>query len=290
MKEKLNRIIFPYSIISITYFIFFSIAYWVQYKYLEIEDIYFGYWLPITISAIIVWFILRKKLQQLIISEKLYSFTLFITWILLTASIIASTFYLNRKNGKITSLNYPEEIFIHPATMYYSIKNAKIDTSNYKFSVSKSSVDRGNEIGVGCYYVSPLIHKEKTFHDSHQVWIGLLIGKKFSNRYFDDKNKQEQLIDNFIDSSQLQFNKHQFKTKFLKRMSIEEIEDYKRGIDNTGINTNNLVILREEAGTYETRTGTSLYWSIVLLAASNIVWFLLTVFKRLKKQKTNNLP
>ncbi|GEN68479.1 hypothetical protein [Chryseobacterium rhizosphaerae] len=289
MKEKLNRIILPYSIISITYFMLFSIAYWFQYKYLEIEDKYFGYWLPMTISAIIVWFILRKKLQQLIISEKQYSFTLFITWILLTASIMTSTFYLNRKNGEITYLNYPEEIFIHPATMYYSIKNAKVDKSNYKFSVSKSSVDRGNEIGVGCYYISPLVHKEKINHNANQVWIGLLIGEKFSNRFFDDKNKQEQLINNFIDSSQSQFNKHQFETKFLKRMSIGEIEDYKNGINNTGINTNNSVILREEEGTYENRTGTSLHWAITFLIASNIVWFLLTVFERFKKQMTNNL-
>jgi hypothetical protein len=155
--------------------------------------------------------------------------------------------------------------------------------------VSKSSVDRGNEIGVGCYYISPLVHKEKINHNANQVWIGLLIGEKFSNRFFDDKNKQEQLINNFIDSSQSQFNKHQFETKFLKRMSIGEIEDYKNGINNTGININNLVILREEEGTYENRTGTSLHWAITFLIASNIVWFLLTVFERFKKQMTNNL-
>lgn len=285
MKEKLNRIILPYLIISITYFILFSIIYWFQNTYLEIDDSYFGYWIPIMTSIILVWFVVRKKLKLLIISEKQYSFSLFIFFFLLTAPIITFTFYLNRKNGEMTYLDNPEEIFIKPKTLYYSIQNAKVDKSNYRFSVSKSNVDRGNEIGVGCYYVSPIVNKRKILNGSHKLWMGLLIGKKFSNRVFDNKNEQEKLIFNFIDSSAVQFTKHHFETKFLKRISIGEVDDYKEALENTGMNTNDLIILREETGTYETRTGTSLIWTIILLITSNISWFLLTGFEKLKKQK-----
>ncbi|MEJ5051858.1 hypothetical protein WH221_18675 [Chryseobacterium culicis] len=283
MKEKLNRIILPYLITSITYFILFSIIYWFQNTYLEIDDSYFGYWIPIMTSLILVWFVVRKKLKLLIISEKQYSFSLFIFFFLLTAPIITFTFYLNRKNGEITYLNNPDEIFMKPKTLYYSIQNAEVDKLNYRFSVSKSSVDRGNEIGVGCYYVSPIINKRKTFNESNKLWMGLLIGQKFSNRVFDNKNKQEKLIFNFIDSSEVQFKKHYFETKFLKKMSIGEVDDYRETLENAGINTNDLIILREETGTYETRTGTSLIWTIILLIVSNITWFLFTGFEKFKK-------
>ncbi|WP_123862087.1 hypothetical protein [Chryseobacterium artocarpi] len=284
MKEKLNRTIIPYLIISSTYFILFSIMYWLQNKYLEIDESYFGYWLPIIISTILVWFVIRKKLKNLVIEEKHYSITLFIVFILLTLPVITFTYYLNRESGKITYLNQPSDFFRKPQTMYYSIESTKIDKANYRFSVSQSTIDRGNEIAVGCYYIAPLLDKDKP-STSTKLWIGLLIGEKFSNRVLDDKNKQEKQISNFIDSSNSQFNKHQFQTKFLKKIAIAEEDNYKKALDNTDINPNNIIILREEQGTYETRTGSSLIWTLLLFTISNIAWFLLNGF-----QKSKNKP
>lgn len=284
MKEKFKLIIFPYIITSLSYFLICSLIYWIQNKYLEIDDKYFGFWFPTICSGIITWFYLRKKIKRLIISENHQSFILFLSWILLTASVVTFSFYLNRENGKITYLNHPDEIFTQPITMYYSIQSTKIEKKLSGFSVSRSYVNRGNEIAVSCYYISPLINENKDFDQSNKLWIGLLVGENFSNRVLDDKQKQEKLIKNFIDSSYINFSKHKFQTRFLKKVPIGEDEDYKRGIENLGLSIQNSIILREETGNYIERTGSSFTWAIALLLISNLTWFLMTIFEKMRKK------
>jgi len=126
---------------------------------------------------------------------------------------------------------------------------------------------------------------------STDIWIGTMFGDKFSNRVFDDKEKQAILISKFIDSSIALYDNYKHKTTFLKRLSnSNERDDYLKAIQQTNLPlvNENLIILKEETGNYQLRAGTSLWWTIFTFTTSNVVWILLTIFTGLKHNGKKN--
>ena len=271
----------------------YSSFYWlffIRLKLVDLNDNIFGFFVPTSISAILIWFYFRKKLRLLDTTDKHKEFTLFISWVLLTAPVLTFQFYLERETGELTQLNNVEEILTNKPTMYYSIKNSTQHKNKSGLYVTKASVDRGNEIGVGCYFACPLTNAEDSTY-SKSIWIGTMFGKKFSNRVFDDKEKQAKQISKFIDSSITLYNKYKYKTIFLKRLSnSDERDDYMKSIKQADIpyNKENLIILKEETENYQLRTGTSLWWTIFTFITSNITWTLLTIFTKLKHSGKKN--
>lgn len=278
MKQKIINLFVPYLLISIIFLITYSFLYWIINNYEILDDSYIGFWGPAIISAILVYFVIRKKINVVLLSKKHKEFIYFSTWILLAVPVVSSTFYIHRASGKITTLKSINEINSFPTTLYYSIENTNINKDIYGFSFQQTVVDRGNELAISCFYICPIDINENT----HKVWIGKLFGKKFSNRILDDKAKQKRLIQNYIDSSIYQFQNHQFQTKFLKRTSHNERNDYLNCLKNIGIISEDVVILVEQDSNYENRTGSSLKWTIVLLILSNIVFILSTIFQKNK--------
>lgn len=265
----------------------YSAFYWlvfIQLKLFDLNDKIFGLYVPIGISTILIWFYFRKKLRLLNTTDKHREFTLFISWILLSAPVLTFQFYLERETGKLTQLKSVDEILNHKPTMYYSIESSSQHKNKGGLFVEKSYPDRGNEIGIGCYYACPLTNKGDSICDNN-IWIGTMFGNNFSNRVFDDKTKQTELIMKFIDSSASLYNKYKFKTIFLKRLSnSDERNNYLKAIQQTGIpfDKEKLIILREEIGNYQSRAGTSLWWTFFFIITSNLTWTLLTIFTKLK--------
>jgi hypothetical protein len=118
-----------------------------------------------------------------------------------------------------------------------------------------------------------------------------MFGDKFSNRVFDDKERQAKLISKFIDSTVTLYDKYKYKTTFLKRLSNSNDRDYYlKAIQQSNLpfDSENIIILKEETGTYESRAGTSLWWTFFSLIVSNITWTLLTIFTKLKRSGKKN--
>jgi hypothetical protein len=293
MKEKLTKIILPFILISTGFLLTYSSFYWLVYirlKLVDLNDNIFGFFVPVGISTILIWFYFRKKLRLLATTDKYREFTLFISWILLTAPVLTFQFYLERETGELTQLNNVEEIFNNKPTTYYSIENSLQHKNKSGLYVAKASVDSGNEIGVGCYFACPLTNTDDSTYGK-SIWIGTMFGDKFSNRVFDDKEKQAKLISKFIDSSITLYDKYEYKTTFLKRLSnSDERDDYLKSIQQTNIpyDNENLIILKEETGNYQSRAGTSLWWTIFTFITSNITWTLLTIFTKLKHNGKKN--
>lgn len=285
MIEKVNKILLPYFYISAAFFLIYSGLFWLIQKYTHFDNDYISYWIPVIISAIIVWFFLRKILKKIVIPEKQYQFTLFLSWILLVAPVLTCIFYISTENGTITYLKNTDEIFEKPKTKYYSIKNVKIDKNISGLFVVKSAVNRGNEIGVGCYFTSPIMNKSDSIDQINNLWIGVLEGEKFSNRVFDDKVKQQNEIDTFVQNAKNEYPKNKVKTNFLIRVTdLEEKKIFVSSIETTGkIFDDDMIILKEGIGNFEDRSGTSLTWTIILFLISNLAWTLLTIFQKLKK-------
>lgn len=293
MKEKLTKIILPFILISTCFLLTYSSFYWlffIRLKLVNLNNNIFGFFVPIGISTILIWFYFRKKLQLLDTTDKHREFTLFISWILLTAPVFTFQFYLERETGELTQLKNVEEILTNKPTMYYAIENSLQHKNKSGLYVAKTSVDRGNEIGIGCYFTCPLTNANDSAFNKF-IWIGTMFDDKFSNRILDDKEKQSKLISKFIDSSIILYGKYEYKTTFLKRLSnSDERDDYLKAIQQTNIpyDNENLIILKEETGNYRSRVGTSLWWTIFTFITSNITWTLLTIFTKLKHNGKKN--
>lgn len=219
------------------------------------------------------------------IPEKQYEFTLFISWALLTAPIVTFIFYISTENGTITYLKNTDEIFEKTYTKYYSIKNAKIYKNVSGLFVVKSAVGKGNEVGIGCYFSSPILNKSDSIDKINNLWIGVLVGEKFSNRVFDDKQKQQNEIDTFIEKAKEEYPKNKVNTNFLVRVTdLDEKKRFVASMETTGkIFDDDMIILTEAIGSYNDRSRTSLSWTIILFLISNITWILMTIFQKLKK-------
>lgn len=293
MKEKLTKIIMPFIFISIGFLLSYSSFYWlvfIRLKLVDLNDNIFGFFVPIGVLTVLIWFYLRKKLRLLDTTDKHREFTLFISWILLTTSILTFQFYLERETGELTHLKNVDEILSNKSTMYYSIDNSFQHKPQTGIYVSKALVDRGNEIGVGCYFACPLTKTDDSIYKA-DIWIGTMFGEKFSNRVFDNKEKQAKLISKFIDSTTALYDNYKYQTRFLKRLSnSDERENYLKAIIQTNLplDIENLIILKEESGDYQSRAGTSLWWTIFTLITSNVVWTLLTIFTKLKHNGKKN--
>lgn len=293
MKEKLTKIILPFILISTGFLLTYSLFYWlifIRLNLFDLNDNIFSFYVPIGISAVLIWFYFRKKLRLLDVTDKYRQFTLFIFWILLTAPILTFQFYLERETGELTQLKTVDELINDKPTMYYSIDNSFQHKDKTGLFVAKASVDRGNEIGVGCYFACPLTTNNDSINSSN-IWIGVMFGDKFSNRVLDDKEKQAKLISKFIDSSVVLYDKYEYKTTFLKRLAnSDERDEYIKAIRQTNfpLTNQNLIILKEESGNYQSRSGTSLWWTVFFIFASNLVWTLLTIFSKLKRNRTQN--
>lgn len=293
MKEKLTKVILPFILISTGYLLTYSSFYWlvfIRFKLLELNDNIFGFLVPTGISTVLIWFYFRRKLRLLDTTQKYQEFILFISWILLTAPMLTFKFYLERETGESTQVNKIEEILTNKPTMYYSIENSSQHKDRTGLYIVKELTDRGNEIGVACYFACPLNNTlDGTY--SKSIWIGTMFGDKFSNRVFDDKEKQAKLISKFINTSITLYDKYKFKTTFLRRLSNSDERDYyMKAIQRAKIpyDNENLIILIEETGNYTSRAGTSLWWTIITFIASNLMWALLTIFNKLKHNDKKN--
>nr|WP_315151978.1 hypothetical protein [uncultured Flavobacterium sp.] len=284
MKKKLTKIIIPFILISIGFLVTYSLFYWFVFIFLKLADLndsIFGYYVPIGISATLILFYFRKKLHLLDTTSNHREFTLIVSWILLTAPVVTFQFYLVRELGELTHVKTVDEILTNKPTMYYSIDNSFQHKNKSGLYVEKGLIMRGIDIGVECYFACPLTNSDDSIY-KNDIWIGTMLGDKFTKR---QDGKEKKLISQFIDASVAIYDKYKYRTKFLKRLSnSNERDDYLKAIEQTNLpfDAEKIIILREETGNYQSKAGTSLRWTGFFLLISNVVWILLTIFKRLK--------
>lgn len=284
MKKKLTQIIIPYILISIGFLVTYSLFYWFVFIFLKLADLndnIFGYYVPIGISAALILFYFRKKLQLLNITSNHREFTLIISWILLTAPVLIFQFYLVRELGEITHIKTVDEILTNKPTMYYSIDNSFQHKNKSGLYVEKGLIMRGNDIGVECYFACPLTNSDDNIY-KNDIWIGTMLNDRFTKR---QDGKEKKLISQFIDASVAIYNKYKFRTKLLKRLSnSNERDNYLKAIEQTNLpfDAEKIIILREETENYQPRAGSSLWWTGFFILISNAVWILLTIFTKLK--------
>lgn len=128
--------------------------------------------------------------------------------------------------------------------------------------VTRTNADKyGNQVWITCFLYVPLV-------DTYQVLImiqenskhGLVLPlqKNFQTGAFDDKEEQKIKIDKFINSCIPKYENYEYQTDYLRNLKYsDKRDDFYLAIERTKIHADKkeLIILKEEKGTYETRTG-----------------------------------
>ncbi len=299
MKVKLLKIFLPFVTISFGFVGLYTFLHWLIINKLDLiqpKEMIVNFGIPIAISGLLVLFYFRRRIKLLKISEKSLDVYTYISWIFFTIPVITGQFYLENQQGKLTKIDKPSQIDFKNQTLFYSIDNVLTLNKAGGFWVTRTNADiHGNDILINCFFACPLVDTiPSSYYDSgkFKTWIGVKFWKEFSNRLFDDKEKQKREINKFINSCIPKYENYKYQTDYLRNLKYsDERDDYYSAIKNTNIQADKkeLLILKEEKGTYETRTGSSLNWLLGTLISENLIWFLFIFFPQLNMTELRKL-
>jgi len=299
MKTKFLKIYLPFVIISFGFVGLYTILHWliiIKLDLIQPKEMIVNFGIPIVLSGLFVLFYFRRRIKLLKISEKSLDFYTFMSWIFFTIPVIIGQFYLENQQGKLSKIEKPSQIDFKNQTLFYSIDYALTLNKSGGLWVTRTNADKyGNQVWITCFFVCPLVDTvPSSYYDSRKfkTWIGVTFAEKFSNRAFDDKEEQKIKIDKFINSCIPKYENYEYQTDYLRNLKYsDKRDDFYLAIERTKIHADKkeLIILKEEKGTYETRTGSSHNWLIGTLFAANLIWFLFIFFPQLNTTELRKL-
>lgn len=299
MKTKFLKIYLPFVIISFGFVGLYTILHWliiIKLDLIQPKEMIVNFGIPIILSGLFVLFYFRRRIKLLKISEKSLDFYTFMSWIFFTIPVIIGQFYLENQQGKLSKIEKPSQIDFKNQTLFYSIDYALTLNKSGGLWVTRTNADKyGNQVWITCFFVCPLVDTvPSSYYDSgkFKTWIGVTFAEKFSNRAFDDKEEQKIKIDKFINSCIPKYENYEYQTDYLRNLKYsDKRDDFYLAIERTKIHADKkeLIILKEEKGTYETRTGSSHNWLIGTLFSANLIWFLFIFFPQLNTTELRKL-
>ncbi len=299
MRQKLLKIYLPFLAVSIGFIGLYTFLNWlliIRLELFQLKDGIVQFALPAIISIVFVLFVLRKRIKLFKIAPNGHDFYCFLCGLFLFTPVIIAQTYVENKEGELTEVASPSQLDNSKASLFYSIKHAKTLNALGGGHYTNTSVGRnGSEICITCYFVCPLIDqntKDTSALGKYKTWIGVVFSEKFSNRVFDNKEKQQKDIDSFINRSISKYQTYKYQTHFLKNISKDDNrEDYYAAINRTTCHADkkDLIVLREERGSYETRTGDELNYFIGFFIFTNLVWLVLVLATPLNKTELKKI-
>lgn len=299
MKTKYLKIYLPFVAFSFGFVGLYTILHWliiIKLDLIQPTQMIVNFGIPAIISGLFVLFYFRRRIKLLKTGEKSIDFLTYMCWIFLTIPVIIAQFYLVNQQGKLAQIYQPSLIDFKNQTLFYSINSAVTLNKAGGLWVTRTNADKyGNSVWITCYFVCPLVDPVPSDYyksGKFKTWIGVTFAEKFSNRAFNDKEEQKLKIDKFIDASILKFENYEYQTDYLRNLKYsDQRDDFYSAIERTDIHADKkeLLILKEEKGTYNTRAGSSHNWLIGTLFSANIIWFLFIYFSKLNTTELRKL-
>jgi rhomboid protease GluP len=293
MRIKILKIYLPFLIFSLGFFGLYTFLHWLIIIKLDLfhpKEMIVNFLIPVLITIIAVLFYFQKRIDLLKLGprgDRLYIFFCMISFFI---PVIIGQEYLENKSGKLCEIENPSLINFNKQALFYSISKANTLNRSCGLWVKRTNADRnGSEILITCYFACPLVDpnlEDDQFPKKIKAWIGVAFSKKFSNRAVDDKNEQKIEIKRFINSCIDKHEYYNYQTNYLRNLrNSDQRDDYLAAIELTNIQANKkeLLILREEKGSYDTRTGNGPKWILGIIVSSNLIWFLFVFFPSVNK-------
>ena len=292
MKDKIKLLFIPFILILLGLIIGYTFLHWVLFIELELfhpKEIVLTFGIPIVLTALIAWFILRPKFKMLNLEAKRGNwrdFYSFILWAALTVPLIISQEYMVTATGKLTELNSINEIGKTESTKYYTLKSSYLDKNTIGVhSAFEVSGKYNDNFDMHIYVAVPIFEKESdTINVEPAAWYGIEYFKRISNNL--DQSEKEVIYQEFTNESQRDFDgRNVYEFVYLERMSNSDDRDgFIEAIKQNPAYPPNELILMGINEPFEARNGNKLAWIFGSSLVGSIIWLIMIVIPKVDER------
>lgn len=170
--KKLKLVFLPFILIVIGFVCIYTFLNWfliIKLQMINGKEMWMDLWIPIILSFISIYLLLRPRLKLLIIKnkgERDNSFPIMVAWLTTVAATVIAQLYLESSTGKLTKLDNISQINqnVKEQTKYYTLKNFFIDKTHVGVSNSFGTSGRFNtDFNMAIFIACPILVKDN-FH------------------------------------------------------------------------------------------------------------------------------
>lgn len=299
MKEKITLLYKQFLITLLTLIIGYSFLHWIifiEFQLFQLKQILTNFGIPILLTGVTAWFILRPGLKVLNLKSKrgnLRDFYSFILWIILTIPLIIAQEYMVSATGKLTKLYSIAEIKNTELTKYYTVEKYFIDKNSNGFHSAFDVSGKHNEhFNINIYFALPLLEKAIDTNNidiEPYAWLGIRYHKTISNRL--EPAEKEQKYNEFVTKSQKEFNnKNVLDFKYLDRIGYSDNRDgFIEAIKNNPSYEPTEIILERKNEPFEARNGSKFSWLFGAAIVGSMVWLIMILIPKLDNQQLKRI-
>lgn len=297
MTDRIKLLFVPFLLTLSSLIIGYTFLHWLLFIELEIfpiKEIITNFGIPIVLTGLAAWFILRPRFKILDLEAKRGNwrdFFSFILWIALTVPLIISQEYIVTASGKLTELNSINEINNTELTKFYSLKDFYIDKDaigvHSAFDVSGKHNDKFN---MHIYVALPIFEKASdTINMEPAAWLGTEYRNTINNRL--EPDEKEQKYQAFANESQIDFDeKNVSDFVYLDRLRHSDKRDgFIEAIKSNPIYEPNEIILEAVNEPFEARNGKKLEWILGSSLVGSIIWLIMIFIPKIDSKQLKRI-
>jgi len=297
MKDKINLLFKPFILTLIGLTVGYTFLHWIlfiQLDLFQLKEIITNFGIPIVLTGLAAWFLLRPRFKILNLEAKRGSwrdFYSFIMWIALTIPVIIAQEYVVSATGKLTELNSINEISKHGLTKYYSLKNYYIDKNAIGVHSAFDVSGKHNEsFNMHIYTTLPIFEKvSDTNNVEPAAWLGIEYRETINNRL--EQNEKEEKYQAFANESQKDFDsKNVSEFVYLDRLShSDKREGFIESIKANKKYKSNDIVLEAVNEPFDARNGNKLAWIFGSSLIASIIWLIMLLIPKIDEQHLNRI-
>jgi len=293
MKDRLQIVFKPFILILLSLVFGYTFLHWFIFIELELfalKEMVTNFVLPILLSGIAVWFIIRKRLK-IFSTEKVREIYGFVAWIALSVPSVIAQEYIITATGKLTELNSIEEINDQEATKYYTLKSYYINKLKIGVHHTVDFSGKNNEsLNMHIYITMPIYSSiSDNLIKEPFAWLGVEYKETIRNSL--SSEEKENRFNKFVSESQMDFNKKEV-TQFVYLDRIGNTDDkeaYLESIKKNPLYKSNQIILVGVNEPFENRNGTKLEWILGSSLIGSIAWLIMILIPAVNKKEIKRI-
>lgn len=301
IREKLLNIYFPLVTATIILVILYSLLNWlflIKLNWLEINNMFIDFFGPILISFSIVYFILKKNIKLIRLknnSSDYFGLYLIVSFLIAFPTIVTQN-YLSTATGKLTHLDYIDNLEKVSKTKYYTIDKFYFSNENASFyRYSEVTGKYGNKLNYNLYCVQPILKYPKKSIVKPCCYY---LCKKYTLEISNSLNNNEKVkqINNFLEVCYNEIDNHNIKNfTYLELLGVTNDSKYfKKAIVNNifSCDSEPLLFIIHDSN-FEDRNGGTFGWIFKSFGISIGIFLIIILFlgykpKSKKAKKTSN--
>jgi membrane associated rhomboid family serine protease len=288
IEYKLRHLFIPLPLLVVAFATCYSLAYWLliaRTNLVSLDEQIVGYWLPLGLSVILVFHVIRPRLRALKLKDigsslgtvpvPMFFYVIAVAAVAVPA--IMAIGYVEKSTGDITHVIDASAIATGANTKYYSVDSICLAGSNSKSDTDVRSYK--GDLTIHLYVVVPVCAQDSKAAASGTVWLGY----KFKTRPSSSAGTAE--YDALIrDAERTIRNEVPEQYQYLERAQANPDRKHFEAAVQSGVaQTSSPTILIPHKEPFAQRTGNRLAWVIGSFAIGCSLWFVMLLFPSLDR-------